>query len=98
MRYPSIRTEYTEVDPAILGKQIAYELYNRDYSYYDAKDFTIRNERSTSQTPLFELLERVAEDDTNSFTLEEWISLYSKAKELSDVLINSGSSLEIRFE
>lgn len=71
-----------QVDPAILGKQIAYELYNRDYSYYDAKDFTIRNERSTSQIPLFELLEKVAEDDTNSFTLEEWISLYSKAKEL----------------
>lgn len=33
----------------------------------------------TSQTPLFELLEKVAEDDTNSFTLEERISLYSKA-------------------
>ena len=71
-----------QVNPAILGKQIANELYNRDYSYYDAKDFTIRNERSTSQTPLFELLEKVAEDDTNSFTLEEWISLYSQAKEL----------------
>lgn len=71
-----------QVVPAILGKQIAYELYNRDYSYYDAKDFTIKNDSNTSQTPLFELIERVAEDDTNSFTLEEWISLYSKAKEI----------------
>ena len=71
-----------QVDPAILGKQIAYELYNRDYSYYDAKDFTIKNDSNTSQTTLFELIERVAEDDTNSFTLEEWISLYSKAKEI----------------
>ena len=60
-----------QVDPAILGKQIAYELYNRDYSYYDAKDFTIKNDSNTSQMPLFELIERVAEDDTNSFTLEE---------------------------
>lgn len=71
-----------QVDTAILGKQIAYELYNRDYSYYAAKDFTIRNDSDTSQTPLFELIERVAEDDTNNFTLEEWISLYSKAKEI----------------
>lgn len=71
-----------QVDPAILGKQIAYELYNREYSYYDAKDFTIKNDRDRSQTPLFELLEKVTEDDTNSFTLEEWISLYNKAKEI----------------
>ena len=68
------------VDHEVLGEQIASELYNRDYSVYNACDLTIRNE--TVINPMSELLERIVEDDTNSISLDQWIGLYSKAKEI----------------
>lgn len=52
-----------QIDSATLGKQIAYELYNRDYSYYDAKGLTIKSEGSPFSTPVYDFLEQVIEDE-----------------------------------
>ena len=71
-----------QVKHDILGKQIAQELYDRDYSYYDAKDFTVKNNEENENSLTDELIERIAEDDIGSLTLDKWIALYSKAKEI----------------
>lgn len=68
------------VDSDILGKQIARELMDRDYSVYDAKDYTVKSKVENHNIPERELIDSLSEEDFSQFTLDKWIDIYSKAK------------------
>lgn len=73
------------VDSDMLGQQIAEELRMRDYSIYNAPDRTISSSQNdTDQFGLNELLDTISEKDFEEFTLDKWISLYQKAKEIKE--------------
>lgn len=67
------------VEPSLLGRQIAEELMKRDYSIFEANDYTIH---SSSNVPEAEIIDSLSEDDGQMLTLDEWIDLYKKAQEL----------------
>ncbi len=69
------------VDEDILGKQIAEELINRDYSVFETQ--TVKDS-SSSDFPEQELVDTLSEKDLTDFTLDKWISLYKKAKEIRE--------------
>ncbi|MBR2024646.1 MAG: DEAD/DEAH box helicase family protein, partial [Clostridia bacterium] len=77
------------VDFHLLGKQIAKELLDRDYSVFDSEDYTIKSEKekkvkeSPAETlfPLDEIIDRLSEEDLSEFTLDKWMSIYKLAKE-----------------
>ena len=74
-----------KTDSENLGHQIADELMHRDYSVFNAKDYTeyfIANE-FIEQQPLLELVDTLSEDDLENLSLDKWIELYSIAKERS---------------
>lgn len=70
-------------DPENLGRQIADELMRRDYSVFNATDYTEYYSAydSSEQHSLMELVDTLSEDALESFTLDKWIELYSIAKE-----------------
>ena len=68
------------VDGKVLGKQIARELMDRDYSAYDARDYTIKSTNVNHNMPEQELVDALSEEDFSQFTLDKWIDIYSKAK------------------
>ncbi|MBS4926151.1 MAG: hypothetical protein KHZ92_09395 [Ruminococcus bicirculans] len=71
------------VDSDMLVQQIAEELRMRDYSIYNAPDRTITSSQNdTDQFGLNKLLDTISEKDFEEFTLDKWISLYQKAKEI----------------
>ena len=68
-----------------LTKQIAYELLNRDYSVYDAMDYTEyfkKEDPEVNPFGLMELVDNASELDVEQMTLDQWIDLYRKAKEI----------------
>lgn len=67
-------------EPKMLGEQIAYELKTRDYGIYNAVDPTVtaQVESQHSGSALVELIDSVAETDSDEFTLDKWIKLYSR--------------------
>ena len=67
-------------EPKMLGEQIAYELKTRDYGIYNAVDPTVtaQVESQHSGSALVELIDSVAETDSDEFTLDKWIELYSR--------------------
>lgn len=67
------------VDEKILGEQIAYELLKRDYSVFNATDYTIH---ANSNIPEFEIIDCLSEENEMNYSLDEWINLYRKAQEL----------------
>ena len=69
----------SRIDDTTLGKQIAYELLKRDYSVFNAEDYTIH---SYSNVPEFEIVDALSEEDLTSYTLDQWISLYKKAQDM----------------
>ena len=69
------------VDEDILGKQIAEELINRDYSVFETE--TVKDS-SNSDFPEQELVDTLSEKDLTDFTLDKWISLYKKAKNIRE--------------
>ena len=70
-----------QVDHAILGKQIAYELLHRDYSLYDAKDYTVYSNREEYETiPMLDIIDSLSEQNFDKVTLDKWIELYNSAK------------------
>ena len=76
----------SDVEPSLLGKQIAAELMNRDYSIFDAEDYTIRNtngsdELTESFSPEDETIDRLSEENLSEFTLDKWIAIYKRAVE-----------------
>jgi hypothetical protein len=67
-----------KVESELLGKQIAEELMRRDYSIYDAKDFTVYS-KSENAFPAEEIVDILSEQSPKDFTLEQWIALYRQA-------------------
>lgn len=75
-----------EVEPTLLGKQIAAELLDRDYSIFDAKDYTIKSERGAENLPESfssedEMIDRLSEENLAEFTLDKWMAIYKRAVE-----------------
>ena len=71
------------VDKDRLGKQIVYELLYRDYSLYDAKDYTIYNKQDIYENmPALEIIDTLSEQNLEQITLDKWIELYKNAKEI----------------
>ena len=70
------------VEDSLLLKQITNELMYREYTDYSADGKVIDNRNNTKLSGLEQLVERVAEDDINNITLDKWIELFSKAKEI----------------
>ena len=75
-----------EVEPTLLGKQIAAELLDRDYSIFDAEDYTIKSEGGSenlteSFSPEDEMIDRLSEENLAEFTLDKWMAIYKRAVE-----------------
>ena len=75
-----------EVEPTLLGKQIAAELLDRDYSIFDAKDYTIKSQNGAenlpeSFSPEDEMIDRLSEENLAEFTLDKWMAIYKRAVE-----------------
>ena len=74
------------VDSKLLGTQIAYELMNRDYSFYQAEDYTIHSDGKSVQAaftvnlPTDEIIDNLSEENLTEYTLDQWIAIYNKAK------------------
>lgn len=71
------------VDEHLLGKQIAQELMHRDYSIYDAKDYTIYA-KGNDPFPAEEIVDMLSEKNMEQFTLDQWIALYRHAKAVQE--------------
>ena len=62
------------VDGELLGKQIANQLMHRDYSVYDAKDYSIySNNHEEDDFPTEEIVDVLSENDLSEFNLDKWI-------------------------
>lgn len=77
----------TSVDSNILRGQIAYELMHRDYSVFDAKDYTIYSNNG-EEFPAEELVDMLSEKNLNDFTLDKWIELYKHASDMKEMKNN----------
>ncbi len=74
-----------EVEEGILRDQIAYELLHRDYSIFeDATDPTVYVEGARAELPERELIDTLSENDLDEFTLDQWIGIYKKAREIRE--------------
>lgn len=67
------------VDKDLLGKQIAEELMRRDYSIYDAKDYSIYHNNGGEGFPAEEIVDILSENNLHNLTLDKWIALYRQA-------------------
>ena len=71
------------VAPELLGSQIAEELLHRDYSVYDAKDYTVYSEQTPFENmPFQEIIDTLSEQNFEQITLAKWIELYNGAKQI----------------
>ncbi|MBR3149802.1 MAG: sce7726 family protein [Eubacterium sp.] len=69
------------VDSDTLGKQIANELFNRDYSTYEAEDYTIKQDNPiVTNLPEAEIVDSLSEENLTEYTLDQWIALYHRAQ------------------
>ena len=66
------------VQPVLLGEQIAAELMHRDYSVYDATDYSIYYKQE-DDFPTLEIMDMLSEKDFTNFTLDQWIEIYQQA-------------------
>ncbi len=66
------------VEDSLLGKQIAEELMRRDYSVYNAEDFTLYS-KSDNSFPAEEIIDMLSEKDPEQMSLDRWIDLYRQA-------------------
>ena len=75
------------VEKSKLGKQIAEELLSRDYSIFDAEDYTIKGETSEASEilPAGDLVDHLSEQDLSTFTLDKWMAIYERAVKLRSV-------------
>ena len=72
------------VEDELLRKQIAMELLHRDYSVYDAKDYSLYTEGAAHELPAAELVDMLSEKDLRQYTLDQWINLYKQAMEVQE--------------
>ena len=69
--------------PNLLAERVAYELMYRDYSIYDAVDYTeyyAAEGDGVEPDILLELVDNVSEMNMTNMTLDQWIEIYRKAK------------------
>lgn len=69
---------FQTVEESLLGEQIAQELMRRDYSVYDAEDYTIY-QKGDDGFPAEEIVDMLSERNLAEFTLDQWIALYRQA-------------------
>lgn len=74
----------TSVERHLLGRQIAQELMERDYSVYDATDYSIKSQKPTENIPKIELVDSLSEENLQEFTLDKWIAMYHQAKVIQE--------------
>ena len=74
-----------QVPPETLGREIAGELLRRDYSVWDTEDRTAQTADGTSDLPEQEIVDALSEKDPAEYTLDQWIALYRRAKEVREV-------------
>lgn len=74
----------TSVERHLLGRQIAQELMERDYSVYDATDYSIKSQKPTENIPQIELVDSLSEENLQEFTLDKWIAMYHQAKVIQE--------------
>ena len=88
----------SSVDHKILGKQIAEELLERDYSVYYPEPKPARNEdRKIKDFPLEELVDRLSEENLSDFTLDRWMAIYQRAIAVKDEKKKSVQSTEEKY-
>lgn len=80
---------FEAVDKEEIKKSVVYELMHRDYSLFDAKDYTIYSsnlEFSDSaiceNIPVSEIVDSLSEQNLSEITLDQWIALYRQAKDI----------------
>ncbi len=73
-----------QVDGETLGKQIAQELMTRDYSVYNATDYTVYNKSELQNLPAADIVDALSESDFSQITLDEWIKLYNHARTIQE--------------
>ena len=75
---------------AEIHEALVYELMHRDYAQFDAVDHTLYSNTGRADMPaeidgtmpVEEMVDALSEQDLSTFTLDRWISLYAKAREL----------------
>lgn len=78
---------YSQVPNKIIHQHIVYELLHRDYSVFDAKDYTIKQDgfpEADSLLPVREIIDMLSETPAEQFGLTQWIALYTQAQELRE--------------
>lgn len=68
----------TTVEPSLLGRQITRELLQRDYSFYDAQDYTLYYNDGEGFS-VEEIVDMLSEKNLEQMTLDKWIKLYRQA-------------------
>lgn len=81
------------LDKAEIKRHVAYELMHRDYTLFDAKDYSLHFDGSgktgdsspaVSGLPAAEIVDALSEQNLEEMTLDHWIALYAQAKELQE--------------
>lgn len=72
-----------------INNALLYELMHRDYSIFNARDYTFYSNTIETRTsdicdsvPAEEFIDSLSEQDLQQITLDQWINLYTKAKKL----------------
>lgn len=93
----------SDVESGLLGRQIAEELLNRDYSVFDAEDYTIKSGKFEDKTeerlteilfPADEMIDRLSEENLSEFTLDKWMSIYKRAVEKQKLKVERTRQVE----
>ncbi len=71
------------VPEPLLGEQIAQELMRRDYSVYNAEDYTLYYKENNDSSS-GELVDMLSELNLREMTLDKWIALYQKASQVQE--------------
>lgn len=85
---------YEMVGAADLGKQIANELMHRDYSVYNATDYSLYSKQENS-FPTMEIIDTLSENNFEEFTLDQWIEIYKQAKTVHETKESIYKQVEI---
>lgn len=71
---------WESVSPNQISDRIAYELMNRDYSVFDAKDYSEFYEQDEQSDDYMDLVDGVSEME--QMTLDQWINIYTQAQKV----------------
>ena len=71
------------VEASELGSQIANELMHRDYSVFNATDFSLYSKQEID-FPAEEIIDTLSENSFEQITLDQWIEMYKQAKAVQE--------------